>query len=95
VVTISALSTVYIKVHVEGAGGGEDVHMALVPPGTTPEQGDWQPAEWDTPTSRGCAARLLVGPAGHNVGAGTWDTWVKVEAGPEIPAFNSGQVNII
>lgn len=92
---ISSTSTIYVKSFVEGAEGREDVHAALVAPGTKPGTGDWREAEWGAPTAAGCVAQLLVGPDGVVApGVGMWDLWVKVTSTVQRPELLAGQVPI-
>ncbi|MCM8548903.1 hypothetical protein [Streptomyces sp. STCH 565 A] len=73
---------------------GYAVHVALLEDGARPEPDDWHPAAWEaTPT--GPAAVLLVGPgAVVDPGPGTYRTWVKVVATPEVPIVKSPRFQI-
>lgn len=93
---ISSLSRVYVKSFIIGATGTEDVKVAFTQRGAEPVEADWHPAEWDPPTPRGCAARILIGPGEGAVPLpdGTHCMWVKVTAAVQIPVFLAGLVPI-
>jgi hypothetical protein len=105
VLEISALSLAYVRVQVRNKQSGAytdptggTVQMAFPAVGVDPVSGDWKTASWETdptPTPPAYYARCLVGPAGTvALAAGTYDTWVKVTATPEIPILPAGPMKV-
>ncbi|MFJ6073690.1 hypothetical protein ACIQFU_23085 [Streptomyces sp. NPDC093065] len=73
---------------------GYAVHVALLEDGLRPGPGDWHPAAWETGPD-GPLAVLLVGPGGVlDPGPGTYRTWIKITATPEVPVVKSPRFQI-
>lgn len=92
-VTISDLSTVYVKSRViatkNGAAydpTGDTVEVAFKAPGVDPTGPDWHAASWET-SGTNYYARLLVGPGagGLVLAVGTYHMWVRITDNPETP----------
>jgi hypothetical protein len=99
--TVSSLTTEYVRVQVAVKDSGEFVdptsdlvQMAFPLPGVEPSGGDWQAASWESDvgtTPPSYFARCLVGPLGTVILAdGTYDVWVKITDTPEIPVRKVG-----
>lgn len=97
---ISTTSLEYVRLHVTASTGGQPIdptsltiEMAFPTPGVAPVAGDWKPATWDTDTIGSTTrhlAQCLVGPAGTvTLGAGAYDTYLRVTSLPEIPVLRS------
>lgn len=96
-VTISALSTRYIRVPVlpDPLGGvpynptGDAVAMAFMPrpADVDPAPGDWKAGLWEVPAAGVYLAQVLVGPANGGVvlPAGDYRIWLKITDNPEVP----------
>jgi hypothetical protein len=70
------------------------VQVAVVPADERPTDTDWHDATWTTSGSE-TFATLLVGPSGTvNPGPGTFRTWVKLTATPEVPVIPSARFEI-
>ncbi len=104
--TISALSTEYVRVSVAASISGSDidptgdtVQMAFVVPDTFPASGDWKTASWETDATQIPPihyVRALVGPSGViDLTAAVWDVFVKVQDNPETPLKKAGPVRVI
>lgn len=87
---VDALSTVYIWVPVIAPLdlSADPVSLAFKTTGK-PSGGDWHAAAWDDK-----AARILIGPGGVALTAGTYTVWVKVTDDPEIPVIPAGSLVI-
>lgn len=103
--TISTLSTEYVRVPVQAQVNGTDidptgdtVQMAFVAQGTTPGPTDLKPASWETDPTVSPAihyVRALVGPSGViALAAAVWDVYVKVQDNPETPVKKAGPLRI-
>lgn len=105
---ISALSTEYILVPVEGTddNGVIDptslvVEMAIVPFEVAPSLlTTWFTAEWITVSQDNLddiyKARLLVGPGGViTLTVGSWDVWVRVTHVTETPMEKAGTILVV
>lgn len=94
-VTISDLSTVYIKSRIIATLNGSSynptgdlVEIAFKAPGVDPSGPDWHTGSWETAGVNEYYARLLVGPIGGLVLAvGTWRMWVRITDAPEVPVL--------
>jgi hypothetical protein len=94
VLTISHLSTQYVKVPIEDSPAELDtlpVQMAIVPQGQDPVSGDWKAASWI-----GTSAAVLIGPGtplalAKNL---TYGVWVKITSSPEIPVLGPFDLHI-
>lgn len=94
-VTISDLSTVFVKSRITATKNGLDynptgdtVEVAFKAPGTDPAAPDWHAGTWETAGTNVYYVRLLVGPVGGLVlAAGTYRMWVRVTDSPEVPVI--------
>jgi hypothetical protein len=102
VVSISSLSTQYVKVpiRIRESGSAVDptastVTFAYTANATTePGASDWVTGSWETAGST-YYARVLTGPDGDaDPGDGTWTLWVKVVRDPETIVLPAGTVVI-
>ncbi len=104
--TISALSSEYVRVSVAAAVNGTDidptgdtVQMAFVPQGAVPAVSDWKTASWETDATVQPPihyVRAVVGPTGIiTLTPGVFDTYVKVVDNPELPVKNAGQMRVV
>ncbi|WP_406325816.1 hypothetical protein OG784_12845 [Streptomyces sp. NBC_01617] len=80
------------------AGSGDPsaypVQIALLADEERPTDEDWHNATWDTDGGETVAV-LLVGPAGAvDPGPGSYRTWVKITAAPEVPVIKSARFQI-
>lgn len=93
----SVTSFEYVKVGPVTTGTddptGDDVEMAFLDPADTPEEADWEDAEWATVGGNNSIQRLVYGgnvvnpPGGATVlDAGTFVVWVRIHDNPETPA---------
>lgn len=91
VVTISALSTTYVRATVSATENGQQadptsgqVSFAFTANDVVPASGDWNTGSWDTALTGEYLAQCLVGPSGTvTLAAGSYDVWVKVSRGVE------------
>ncbi len=91
VLTISPLSTEYVRVPVFAKVDGVSVDvtlatvsMAAVGPTATPSSGDWISASWDYDESRDISSvQALFGPGGQSLSSGRHSLWVRIVATPE------------
>lgn len=101
----SVLSLDYVRVPVSAVSAGlpinptsDQVQMAFPVHGLDPVAGDWKTAIWETDatvTPNVYYARCLVGPGGTvTLSVGTYDVWCKVTDNPEVPARNSGELQV-
>lgn len=100
-IDISALSDEYIrmKVYAKESGTVVDptafpVEMAvLTTVDASPEELDWQEAEWET-SGATFYARMMVGPSTDTVlvAGDIYKVWVRITATPEIPVAGLGWV---
>lgn len=94
-VTISTLSTVYVKSRIMATKNGsvynptsDVIEVAFKGLGASPAAPDWHAAAWETAGTGVYYARLLVGPTGGLVlAAGTYRMWVRVTDSPEVPVI--------
>lgn len=102
-VTLSSLSTEYIRVKVVAYESGSQVDptskavtFAFTADSTTePSGGDWKTGEWETdPAGPVYYARILVGPTGETLTDGKYHVWVKIAGSPEIPVRRVGVLTI-
>lgn len=100
-IDISAQSTEYIRMRVYAKENGAivdptsyPVEMALLTTvDASPEEEDWQTAEWETSGST-FYARLLVGPEGdvQLTEGDLYKLWIRITADPEMPVAGLGWV---
>jgi hypothetical protein len=77
-----------------GDVSGFPVQIALLADGERPTAEDWHDATWGTDGGETVAV-LLVGPAGVvDPGPGSYRTWVKITATPEVPVIKSARFQI-
>lgn len=81
------------------AGSGDPtvypVQVALLADAERPTGEDWHDATWDTDGGETVAV-LLVGPASViDPGPGSYRTWVKITATPEVPVIKSARFQIM
>ena len=105
-ITISHLSTPYVKVPVAARKNGapynptsDSVQFAFMPTAVqVPVTADWVSGSWENvPTNiiYPYNAQCLVGPSGSTVlTLGTYVMYLKVTDNPEIPVFTAGQLTI-
>lgn len=104
--TISVLSSEYVRVSVAASVNGAEidptgdaVQMAFMAQGTTPGAGDWKTASWETdPTQTPVIhyARTVVGPSGViQLAPGVYDTYLKVVDNPEVPVKRAGPIRCV
>lgn len=103
-VTLSSLSTEYIRAEVSAVESGvavdptgDTVDFAFMLDGgdTEPGGGDWVTGEWETDAAGPTYyARILIGPSGETLAEGQHDVWLKITSSPEIPVRKIGVVNI-
>jgi len=101
VITLSVLSTEYVRVPVAAtvAGApydprGDVVQFAFVADGVNPVSGDWHTGLWDGGNNP-YVAQCLVGPTGGvALAVGVYNMWVKITDNPEIPVRLVGQLMI-
>lgn len=95
---LSTATTEFVKVRVTARVAGavvdvtaDTVEACLKLLGETPEEADWQPADWETVAAGVYKARLLVtSPA-----AGEYKAWVRVHHGDEVVARPAPQTVIV
>ena len=101
--TISALSTEYVKVPVAATESGVDVNpvtdaleMALMLPGYIPTDDDWFTGSWEVDSGT-YYARVLVGPDGGvaTLSRGLYEVYIKVADNPETVVRRVGAVGVI
>ncbi|MFI9553711.1 hypothetical protein [Nonomuraea endophytica] len=95
---ISSLSREWISYFIRGASGTETVEIALTAPGVEPTEADWNTAEWNptSATAHGAVARFLFGPGGTVARSeGTYQTWVRIAAPPQLPVLPAGLIDVI
>lgn len=91
---MSTLSSEYVTVLVAAREAGADVNLAsgatvrlaFKAEGEDPEVADWNAGTWDTDTTYTPTryyARILVGPDGEVLTAGTYVVWVEITDSPE------------
>jgi hypothetical protein len=89
---LPAQSIEYLRVPVTASVtlDAQPVEMALTPRtgNTATPPVSWETATWTGPTGNTRTARLLIGP----LSPGTYDCWVRVDAGDEIPVRVAGLV---
>lgn len=69
---------------------GDAVAVAFMDTGTAPQEDDFQSAEWETDESTDPPTyyvRILLGPGGVELGAGTFYVWLRVVDDPEAPVL--------
>lgn len=109
--TLSSLTTEYVKVPVRGTRGGAPtvlsgttVEMAFTARDAEPIEGDWNDGSWEVLGDGYYYARCLVGPGagGTVLAAGVWQPWVKVTdvagppvVGPEAPILKALDLLVI
>lgn len=90
-------STEYLMTPISAGSGDPSsypVQVAVLPDGDRPAVDDWHDATWDTDSGDHVAV-LLVGPEGViDPGPGTYRTWVKITATPEVPVIASARFQI-
>lgn len=100
--TISSLSTVYVKVPVAATVNGsaynptsDTVWLAFTANDAAPTAGEWIVAAWET-DGTDYLARVLVGPAnsGTVLEPGIYTVWVKVQDNPEVPVLDAGTLTV-
>ncbi len=104
-VTLSVLSTEYLRVPVYAKVAGKfvslanaTVHMAIIGPAPTasPVTGDWFLGAWDyDSTLETYFAQSLIGPSGHSVTVGTHSVWLKVTLSPEAVVRRVGTLVVV
>lgn len=92
-VSISVLSTAYVKCQISATEGGTTVdptsgtvEFAFISEalGTSPVSGDWKAGSWETGSDGGYWGRCLVGPSGTvTLAAGSYDVWTRITKAPE------------
>jgi hypothetical protein len=96
---VDALSTEYYEIGVtwdRGTPTALDVQIAIIPVGHEPALADWHTAQWDTTSTGGTVAKLLVGPDGGALAPtpGRYRAWVNVTATPEHPVLATAPFDI-
>lgn len=66
------------------------VSVALIPPRTQPDDGDWQAAEWFDATT----VRILVGPPALTETSGNLVVWLRITGATEQPERPVGPLRI-
>lgn len=95
---ISDQSVEYVSVRVAPKGESQVEpsglgYVAVVPEGGAPSEEDWYAAEWDD-TEALPTLRLRVGPTLVPLEVGTYEVWVKFEAGLETPVVPAGSLEV-
>jgi len=102
-VTLSSLSTEYIRAEVSATEAGEPVdptggavEFAFKDTDVEPAGGDWKTGEWETDpaVSPVYYARILIGPSGETLADGKYNVWLKIANSPEIPVRKIGVLTI-
>lgn len=88
---VSAASLEYLRVTVTLTPTADpttnEVKIAIPAVGVAPIEDDWVDAEWET-GGPPYVARILIGPTADTIPEpGTYDVWLQVADGDEIPAF--------
>ncbi|MFI6909665.1 hypothetical protein ACIBKY_50980 [Nonomuraea sp. NPDC050394] len=92
---VNSLSREHLEFAVDYANGSEPVEAAFTVPGVKPIESDWRPATWGEPTKKGMKALVLVGPGSSSpLPDGTYQAWIRVSRGDEVPVLPSGLVPI-
>jgi len=103
-ITLAALSTQYIEIPVTELASGlpadpttNPVHVAFMLGRAQPDTGDWKTGSWETSGVNGAYfARVLVGPNGGviTLTPGLYTVWLKIDASPETPIMQTGNVTV-
>lgn len=104
--TLSSLSTEYVRVAVSATTSGaavdptaDTVQMAFTAEGVAPVAGDWKTSSWEVDATTNpdtYYARCLVGPSGTvALSAALFDVWVKISDSPEVPIRKAGSIRVI
>lgn len=102
-VSISVLSTEYIRVPVEATNAGQPVdpttgavEFAFADFDTDADPSSWIAGTWETDAGPPAKyyARILVGPSGEVVTVGKYHIWLKITHSPEVPIRRVGVLTV-
>lgn len=99
--TQSAQSIEYVRVPVALVSNGlpvdptgDAVEFAFPLHDVPPVSGDWHAGDWETAADGTYYARALVGTGSFVLAVGNYDIWIKITATPEVPARNTGALQV-